>query len=108
MLRTLCYFGWFLMFLACCALGWELAILADTRSFKLSSLGELWHSLHPSSLGLYQAIVEQHISGALWDKVLAPVLVYEAVFVFAISGLVLALLPWMAEQLKRDGQPELA
>jgi hypothetical protein len=103
--RTL---GWLLILLATAALGWELYALAETGSFQLSSLGELWHDLHPKSLGAVQGTLEGHVSATLWDGLLAPLLLRDAVLVFALPGLLLASLPRLVEAINRMGEPEMA
>jgi hypothetical protein len=103
--RTL---GWLLILLATAALGWELYALAEIGSFQLSSLGELWHDLHPESLGIIQGAVEGHVSAALWDGLLAPLLLRDAALVFALPGLVLVSLPPLVEAINRIGEPEMA
>jgi len=87
------FVGWTLLCLSLAILGRELYQLADTGKLVLSSWGELWFSLHPSSLNLYQAVVERYISTELWDQVLAPMLLWDAFMVFAVPGVVLAALP---------------
>jgi hypothetical protein len=103
--RTL---GWLLILLATAALGWELYALAEIGSFQLSSLGELWHDLHPESLGAVQGAAEGHVSAALWDGLLAPLLLRDAVLVFALPGLLLVSLPPLVEAINRIGEPEMA
>jgi hypothetical protein len=85
--------GWILLFFSFAILGWELYLLADTGKLVFASWGEFWFSLHPSSLNLYQAVVERYISSELWDRVLAPMLLWDAFMVFAVPGVVLASLP---------------
>lgn len=103
--RTL---GWLLILLATAALGWELYALAETGSFRLSSLGDLWHDLHPQSFGTVQGTLEGHVSAALWNGLLAPLLLRDAVLVFAIPGVLLASLPRLVEAINRSGEPEMA
>jgi hypothetical protein len=103
--RTL---GWLLILLAAAVLGSELFTLADTGRFELSSLGDVWRGLHPESLRVVQTTVEGHVSVTLWDRLLAPLLPYKAVLVFALPGFLLASLPALIEIVNRTGQPELA
>ncbi len=100
--------GWLLILVASAALGWELYALAETGSFQLSSLGQLWHDLHPESLGAVQSTVEGHVSATLWDGLLAPLLLRDAVLVFALPGLVLVSLPRVVDAINRMGEPEMA
>jgi hypothetical protein len=105
---TMRTFGWLFILLASAALGWELYALAETGSFRLSSLGDLWNSLHPESLGSVQGRLEGHVSATLWDGVLAPLLLRDAVLVFALPGLLLASLPALYRALNRTAEPEMA
>jgi hypothetical protein len=105
---TIRTFGWLLILLATAALGWELYALAETGSFQLSSLGDLWHDLHPESLGSVQGKLEVYVTATLWNGVLAPVLLRDAVLVFALPGLLLASLPALVNAVNRRAEPEMA
>lgn len=96
------FIGVLFVILAAIAMAWELYILVETGHFKLSSWGELWFRLHAPSLNLYQAGVERHVSAALWDKVLAPLLLWPATLVLLIPGVLLVWLPRVSEMLKTD------
>jgi hypothetical protein len=85
--------GWLLLLAAFAIMGRELYLLADTGKMKLLSWGDFWYSLHPASLNLYQAVVERYVSPTLWDKVLAPMLLWDAFTVFAVPGAALVALP---------------
>ena len=108
MLSVLRLLGWLLLLPAGCVIGWELAILAETGTFRLYTLGELWFELHPASLSAYRGMVEQHVSSMLWDKILAPMLLRQAVVVFALPGLALTTIPWLVDQLRHAGEPSMA
>lgn len=94
--------GVLFVILAAAVMAWEVYVLADTGHFKLSSWGELWFRLHAPSLNLYQAGVERYVSTALWDKVLAPLLLWPATLVLLIPGVLLVWLPRVSEMLKTD------
>jgi len=93
--------GWLLTLVALGALTWDVLILLDTGLFKFSTWGEIWYALDPGSLNLYQAVVERYLHPVIWDKVLAPLLLYRAFFFFAITGLTLATLPRIIYLFKR-------
>jgi hypothetical protein len=95
--------GGFFIFLAAGALAWEFYVLVDTGSLTVTSWGELWYRLHAPSLNLYQVVVERHISPALWDMLLAPLLIWPAVLVFLLPGVLLIWLPRLHEMLTKDG-----
>ena len=103
--RTL---GWLLILMAMAVLGSDLFTLAETGRVELSSLGDLWRDLHPDSIRVVQTTVEGHVSVALWDRLLAPLLPYKAVLVFALPGLLLASLPALIGLVKRMGEADLA
>ncbi len=107
MLGTLRSLGWLLLLLATAVLGSELFTLADTGELQLSSLGELWHGIHPESLRVVQSSVEGHVLVMLWDDLLAPLLPYKAVLVFALPGVFLASLPRLIELVNRTVEPDL-
>jgi len=94
--------GVLFVILASAMMCWELYVLADTGNFTLTSWGELWFGLHAPSLNLYQAGVERYLSPALWDQVLAPLLLWPAVLVFLIPGVLLVWLPRLSEMLRTD------
>jgi hypothetical protein len=96
--------GWALICVALAIVGRELYLLAETGKLELSSWGQLWYALHPSSLNLYQAVVERYLSVELWDQVLAPMLLLDAFMVFAVPGVVLAALPRVVRIFTRGGR----
>ena len=85
--------GWTLILISIAIGGLELWDLSTTGRFSFSTWGELWYRLDPGSLNLYQAMVERYISPGLWDDYLAPLLLEDAFFVFALPGLFLAAIP---------------
>ena len=87
--------GFMLIFLALAALSWDVMPLLQGGAFELSTWGDLWYGIHPDSLHSYKVVVEQYISADLWDKVLAPMLLFKAVFVFAFPAATMAILPFM-------------
>jgi hypothetical protein len=100
--RTL---GWILLLPAAIVAGLELSILAETTQLRLYSLGELWYEMHPRSLTALRMVLEQHVSATLWDKVMAPMLLRQAILVFALPGLILAIVPWLIDQLRHGADP---
>ena len=102
MIFLLSMIGYLLIIPAAGALTYDIGRLIETGTFQLSTWGELWFKLHPGSLNLYQAVVERHVSVALWDELLSPMLFWPALYAFGIPGLALALLPWLQKTLSRD------
>jgi len=58
---------------------------------SIVSLGELWFSIHPSSLGLIQPAIQRYISPQLWDPGMIWVLSQSATVAFALITAVLFL-----------------
>ncbi len=84
--------GWLFLLAALATLGYDLARLAGSQGFSFSPLGQVWYNLHSSSLNLIQAIVERYIWEPLWDPVIATLLLWPALFVFLVPGLLLVVL----------------
>ena len=93
--------GWILVLVGLAALGYDVMILLDKGTFKMSVWGELWYELHPASLNLYQAVIERYIHPAIWDEILAPLLLLKAFYLFTITGLVLVTFRRMIYLFKR-------
>ena len=93
--------GWILVLMGLGALGYDLMILLEKGTFKMSVWGELWYELHPGSLNLYQALIERYVHPAIWDQFLAPLLLYKAFYLFAITGLVMVTFKRMIHLFKR-------
>lgn len=53
------------------------------------TLGDVWYVLHPPSLNLLQAGIQRHLAPALWDDVVLPVLLWPAVLVALVPGVLL-------------------
>ena len=101
MVMTVRTTGYMLIFLAIAALSFDVMFVLGGGGFELSSWGDMWHRIHPVSLNQYHEMVENQLSAVLWDQVLAPLLLQEAVFVFAIPGLTLAASPGVIAILKK-------
>lgn len=81
--------GCLLVLAALAVLAWDLYDLAASGSLALTKLGRVWAALDTTSLQLLQAGVERHLSVWLWDAVIAPLLQWPALPVFALPGLLL-------------------
>jgi hypothetical protein len=91
--RTL---GWLLLFCALVLLGWDAVSSLDSGTWGFAVLGQRWYeidqALGSASLNTLQAGIERNVSVDLWDNVLAPALLWPAVLIFVVPGLVLVLL----------------
>jgi len=86
------------------ALGLFLRDLADRPEgapLVLSSLGEIWYAVDPGSLNLLQALVQRYLSPDLWDAVLVDVLLWPALWIFLLPGLLLLVLGFLPRRAGR-------
>jgi hypothetical protein len=65
-----------LLALGLAALGYEGLLALETGSYRMLAAGELWYALDRSSLNLVQAIIQRHVHPALWDPLLASILIW--------------------------------
>ena len=88
--------GWFLLFCALVLLGWDAVSSLSAGDWGFAVLGQRWfeidQALGSATLNTLQAGIERNVSVDLWDNVFAPVLLWPAVAVFLVPGLVLVLL----------------
>ena len=89
--------GWALLVLAVVVLGvnavdlWQFS--HDPRAgsfwnwFHITTVGELWFRLDPSSLEVAQPAIQRHVLPELWDPVILFVLLQPAAAVLAVPGL---------------------
>jgi hypothetical protein len=67
-----------LLALGLAALAYEVLLALQTGSYRMLAAGELWYALDRSSLNLVQAIIQRHVHPALWDPLLASILMWPA------------------------------
>jgi len=88
--------GWFLLFCTLVLLGWDAVSSLTSGIWGFAVLGQRWfeidQALGIATLNTLQAGIERNISVALWDNVVAPALLWPAVLVFLVPGLVFTLL----------------
>jgi hypothetical protein len=81
------FVGLVFLLLGLIVLGSDIANAGDA-GLRLTALGEWWFWLHPSSLQLLQPAIQRHLSPALWDFAVQPVLESPlAPLFFALAGL---------------------
>ena len=78
-------------------IGVILLIIDGTKSLAINALvltplQETWVSLHPASLDAVRGFFASRFFGALLDQALTTVLTFPAFAVFAVPGIVLAVL----------------
>lgn len=74
---------------------------AEGEALRFAALGELWFRYSRGSLNLIQAVTERYIAVFVWDSVIFPVLQQPAVLVFALPGVLFALLAWLLGRRRR-------
>jgi len=83
--------GWVLVLAGFLVLGFDLYDWFLTRQFQPKVLGQLWFEVWPTGLQLLQPAVQRHLSPALWDNLIQPVLLWWAFAVLLGLGAVLIL-----------------
>lgn len=67
----------------------------QTGDFRLTAAGEMWFRLAPDSLNLVQAVIQRYLIPELWDPILQTILLWPAVAVLLVPGL---LLIWLCQR----------
>jgi hypothetical protein len=67
-----------LLVLGLAALAYEVFFAVQTGSYRLLAAGELWYALDRGSLNLVQAIIQRYVHPALWDLLVANILMWPA------------------------------
>jgi hypothetical protein len=96
--------GWLLLALAVAAIVHDGLTWWSGGSFHLLGLGDLWSHLDMRSLGDAQTAVQRHVSAALWNWIVRPILMIPALPAFLVLGL---LLLWLGNRAGGDGEPGL-
>lgn len=82
-MRVLSILGYILVAFALCVAVLTVALLLTDQDLTRKA-GELWFSLSPSSLNLFQVLVQRFLYPPLWDNVIVPLLLRPAWEVLAI------------------------
>ena len=81
------FFGLVFLLLGFAVLASDIAHAGDA-GLRLTALGEWWFWLAPNSLQLLQPAIERHVSPALWEHAIQPLLEWPLTAVlFALAGL---------------------
>ena len=67
-----------LLVLGIAALAYEVLLALQTGDYRMLAAGELWYVLDRSSLNLVQVVIQRLVYPALWDPVLASILMWPA------------------------------
>ena len=88
--------GWILLFCTLVLLGWDAVSSLSSGTWGFAVLGQRWYEIDQAlgsfTLNTLQAGIERNVSVDLWDNVFGPVLLWPAVAVFFVPGLILVLL----------------
>ena len=94
--------GWILLTMAVAAIVHDGLSWWSEGSFRLLGLGDLWSDLDMRSLGDAQAAVQHHVSAALWNWIVRPILLIPALPAFVALGL---LFLWLGNRSGGDAEP---
>jgi hypothetical protein len=81
--------GWGLAAVALIALAYELSAYAETGSYRVIPLGELWFNVHVASLNFIQAVVQRYLHPLLWDPIITTALQWPAWSLLAAPAAIL-------------------
>jgi len=90
--------GWIFLIAALAVLARDVLASIDAGSLSLIAAGELWFSLHNGSLNLIQAVTQRYVLPSLWDPVMVTILLWPAVLVLGVPGI---LLTWLFRTRRR-------
>ena len=84
--------GWIFLIAALAVLARDVLASIDAGSLSLIAAGELWFTLHQTSLQVAEPAIARHIPVIgpwLWHPVISTILTWPALFVFGVPGLAL-------------------
>jgi hypothetical protein len=84
--------GWLFVFAGLVVFARDLWIWLTLDRLSLAPIGNIWNSIHSSSLQLLQAGVERNVAPWLWWDVIFPIVLAPAAPVLAAIGLLLVVL----------------
>ncbi|MBN9086579.1 MAG: hypothetical protein J0J01_06705 [Reyranella sp.] len=90
--------GWILLALAISAVVFDALSWWSDGAFRLLALGDLWSRLDLGSLNALQ----QDLSGAVWSRLLMPILRVPALPAFVIAGV---LFLWLGRRVGSRAEP---
>jgi hypothetical protein len=80
--------GWLLLAMAFAAVVHDGLAWWTEGSFHLLGLGDLWSHLDMGSLSNAQSAVQRHVSQALWNWIIRPVLAVPVLPAFVVLGMI--------------------
>jgi hypothetical protein len=97
--------GWLLLAMAVAAIVHDGLVWWTEGSFHLLGLGDLWSHLDVRSLSDVQSAVQRHVSTALWNWIVRPILMIPALPAFLALGLIFL---WLGNRSGGDADPGFA
>ncbi|MEI7873980.1 MAG: hypothetical protein WCK95_17750 [Alphaproteobacteria bacterium] len=94
--------GWLLLAIAVAAVVHDGLAWWAEGSFHLLGFGDLWSHLDARSLADTKSVVQRHLSAALWNWIVRPILMVPVLPAVLIVGLVCL---WLGEQGGRQREP---
>ena len=82
------FLAWVFLILTIIAVVFDYRAIVDDGDLVLRDLGALWFQISPTSLQELQPAIERHVSPALWDSIVQPLLETPAAIVFGIPFLI--------------------
>ena len=85
--------GWIFLIAALAVLARDVLASIDAGSLSLIAAGELWFTLHQTSLQIAEPAIARHIPVIgpwLWHPVISTILTWPALFVFGVTGIALS------------------
>ena len=82
--------GWIFLIAAVAVLVRDVAAWITSGDLVLIAAGELWFTLDNGSLNLIPAVTPRYVLPSLWDPVIVTILLWPAVLVLGVPGLVLS------------------
>jgi hypothetical protein len=64
----------------------------DGAELHITTLGDLWSAVHPTSLQSLQPVIERHVAEWPWAPVALSVLTTQAFGVLAVTGVIVMML----------------
>jgi hypothetical protein len=92
------FFGLLCLALAFILLVYDGTQMIANRAWAATSVGKIWYAIDQSSLPLFQAAIERHVSVWLWQAVLQPYFLEQpAWLILAVLGLIFS---WLGRKEK--------
>ena len=96
------FLAWVFLILIVVAVVFDWLAVGEDGAFILRPLGELWNGIHSESLQQLQPAIERHVSPALWENIVQPLLTSPAALIFGIPFLFFHVLSALFRRPRQD------